>query len=247
MITAEFLEYVLIGFAAQAVDGALGMAYGLTASSFLLATGLPPVTVSATVHMAETFTTGASAYSHHRFGNVNRAMFKQLLVPGVLGALCGAYLLTTFNSDTIKPWIALYILGMGLVVFGKAFRTIPPVKVATYVRPLGFAGAFVDALGGGGWGPIVSSTLLARGNEFRFTVGTVNAVEFFVTLTSSIVFIISLGASHWPVVLGLALGGVMAAPFAAWLCHRLPHKPMLAVVGIVICLLATRTLWQSLH
>jgi hypothetical protein len=170
-----------------------------------------------------------------------------LLVPGVLGALCGAYLLTTFNSDTIKPWIALYILGMGLVVFAKAFRTIPPVKVATYVRPLGFVGAFVDALGGGGWGPIVSSTLLARGNEFRFTVGTVNAVEFFVTLTSSIVFIISLGASHWPVVLGLALGGVMAAPFAAWLCHRLPHKPMLAVVGIVICLLATRTLWQSLH
>jgi uncharacterized membrane protein YfcA len=245
MISAEFLEFVLIGFAAQAVDGALGMAYGLTASSVLLATGLPPLTVSATVHMAESFTTGASAYSHYRFGNVNKKMFMQLLVPGVLGAICGALLLTVLNGETIKPWIAAYILIMGLVVFAKAFRTIPPVKVATYVRPLGFLGALIDAMGGGGWGPIVSSTLLARGNEFRFTVGTVNAVEFFVTLASSVVFILTLGTSHWQVVLGLALGGVMAAPFAAWLCKHLPHKPMLAVVGLVISLLAIRTLRQS--
>jgi uncharacterized membrane protein YfcA len=238
----DFWIILMIGFAAQMVDGALGMAYGLTASSFLLASGLPPVQVSATVHLAETVTTGASAVSHHRFGNVDRELFKRLVIPGVLGAAIGAYLLSSLPADKLKPWIAGYILIMGVIVFSKAFTQVPPMRVASKVRSLGFFGAFIDAIGGGGWGPIVASTLLARGNEARFTVGTVNAVEFFVTLSSSIVFLITVGLGLWKIVLPLALGGLIAAPVAAYACKRVPHKPMLAIVGLVIIGVAARTL-----
>jgi len=238
----QFWTILLIGFAAQMVDGALGMAYGLTASSFLLAAGLPPVQVSATVHMAETVTTGASAVSHHRFGNVDRELFKRLVIPAVIGAALGAYLLSVLPGKAFKPWIASYILLMGLMVFLKAFTRVPPMRVAGKVRSLGFFGALIDAMGGGGWGAIVASTLLARGNEARFTVGTVNAVEFFVTLSSSLVFLVTVGLGLWKVVLPLALGGLLAAPFAAWTCKRVPHKPMLAIVGLVIIGVAARTL-----
>jgi len=238
----DFWIILLIGFAAQMVDGALGMAYGVTASSFLLAAGYPPVQVSATVHLAETFTTGASAVSHHRLGNVDRELFKRLVIPGVLGAAIGAYLLASLPGERLKPWIAAYILIMGVVVFSKAFTQVPPVKVGTKVRSLGFFGALIDAMGGGGWGPVVASTLLARGNEARFTVGTVNAVEFFVTSTSSAVFLMTVGFGTWKVVVPLAFGGIVAAPLAALICKRIPHKTMLAVVGVVIIGVSLRTL-----
>ena len=239
----DFWIILLIGFAAQMVDGALGMAYGVTASSFLLAAGLPPVQVSATVHLAETFTTGASAVSHQRLGNVDRELFKRLVIPGVLGAAIGAYALASLPGELLKPWIAGYILIMGIVVFSKAFTQVPPVKVASKVRSLGFFGALIDAMGGGGWGPIVASTLLARGNEARFTVGTVNAVEFFVTLTSSAVFLLMIGFGMWKIVIPLAFGGILAAPLAALICKRIPHKPMLAIVGVVIMAVSVRTLY----
>ena len=246
-MSEDFWIILLIGFVAQMVDGALGMAYGLTASSFLLAAGHPPVQVSATVHLAETVTTGASAASHHHFGNVDRNLFKRLLIPGVIGAALGAYLLSVLPADRIKPWIAAYILVMGLIVFCKAFTHMPPLKVSSKVRSLGFVGALVDSMGGGGWGPVVSSTLLARGNEARFTVGTVNAVEFFVTLTSSVVFLATVGLGLWKVVLPLALGGLLAAPFAAWICRKIPHRPMLAIVGVVIIFVSARTLLKQFN
>lgn len=241
----SFLTYLLIGFGAQVVDGALGMAYGLTASSFLLSAGVPPAISSATVHLAETFTTGASAVSHYQFGNVDKALFRRLVLPGVLGAAAGAYVLTSLPGDALKPWIAAYILLMGLLVLAKAFRTIPPESVTSRVAPLGFFGALIDSIGGGGWGPIVASTLLARGNHARSTVGTVNAVEFFVTLTSSVVFLAMLGMAHWSIVLPLALGGLIAAPFAAWMCSRVPQKPMLVLVGLLIVIVSGSTLWKS--
>lgn len=240
----DFWIILLIGFAAQMVDGALGMAYGVTASSFLLAAGLPPVQVSATVHLAETFTTGASAVSHHKFGNVDKLLFRRLVIPGCLGAFVGAYLLSSLPGEKLKPWIACYIMLMGAVVFAKAFTQVPPIRVAGKVRSLGFFGALVDAMGGGGWGPIVASTLLARGNEARFTVGTVNAVEFFVTLTSSVVFVATVGLGLWKVVLPLALGGIFAAPLAAYVCKHVPHRVMLAVVGLVIIGVSLRTLFK---
>ena len=241
-LPSEFLTFVAIGFAAQLVDGALGMAYGVTASSLLLAMGVPPAVTSATVHAAECFTTGTSAASHHAFGNIDRQLFKRLLLPGVIGAAVGAYLLTSLDGDVIKPWIAGYLLLVGAVILLKAFRDFPPRRVTTHLVPLGFFGAFIDAIGGGGWGPVVSSNLLARGNEFRLTVGSVNAVEFFVTLTASIVFLLTLGLSHWGIIAGLAVGGVVAAPLGAWLVKRVRPRPMLVLVGLVVIGLSLRTL-----
>ncbi len=245
-IDNQFFLFMLIGFAAQLVDGALGMAYGLTATSFLLAAGLPPVTASATVHFAETFTTGASAISHHSFGNVHSPLFKRLVIPGILGAATGAYVLTELNGEVLKPFVAGYLVLMGLYVLVKAFAEINPIHVSKRVAPLGFFGAMIDSIGGGGWGPIVTSTLLARGNHTRYTIGTVNAVEFFVTLTSSAVFIATIGMSHWHIVLALALGGVMAAPIAGFVAKKIPHRPMMFFVGLLIIGVSARTLWNAL-
>jgi uncharacterized membrane protein YfcA len=241
-LPADFFSYVAIGMAAQLVDGALGMAYGVIASSLLLGLGLPPAVTSATVHAAECFTTGSSALSHRAFGNIDRALFRRLLLPAVLGAGVGAFLLTRVDGDLIKPWVAGYLLVIGVVILAKAFREFPPRRVTSHVPPLGFAGALIDAVGGGGWGPIVSSNLLARGNDFRLTVGSVNAVEFFVTLTASLVFLLTLGLTHWSVIAGLAAGGIVAAPLGAWAVGRVRPKPMLALVGLVVIALSARTL-----
>ncbi|GAB3343023.1 sulfite exporter TauE/SafE family protein [Marilutibacter aestuarii] len=242
----ELLYYIAIGVAAQLVDGALGMAYGVTASSLLLGLGVPPAVTSATVHAAECFTTGASAASHHAFGNIDKRLFRRLLLPGIVGAGAGAYLLASLPGEAMRPWVAAYLMLMGAVIIIKAFRAFPSREVTTHMAPLGFFGALVDAMGGGGWGPIVASNLLARGNEFRLTVGTVNAVEFFVTLTASLVFLLTLGLEHWDVILGLALGGVVAAPFGAWLVKRVRPRPMLVCVGLVVIGLSLRTLLKHL-
>ncbi len=245
-IDNQFMLFMLIGFAAQLVDGALGMAYGLTATSFLLAAGLPPATASATVHFAETFTTGASAISHHSFGNVHSPLFKRLVIPGMLGAATGAYILTELDGDVLKPYVAAYLILMGLYVLVKSFAEINPIHVSKRIAPLGFFGGMIDSIGGGGWGPIVTSTLLARGNHTRYTIGTVNAVEFFVTLTSSAVFIATIGLSHWNIVLALALGGVLAAPVAGFVAKKIPHRPMMFFVGLLIIGVSARTLWGAL-
>ena len=238
----DFLLYLAIGFAAQLIDGALGMAYGVAASSLLLGMGLPPAVTSATVHAAECFTTGTSALSHRALRNIDRQLFRRLLLPGVLGAGVGAYLLAILPGDALKPWIAGYLLVIGAVIVIKGFREFPPRQVTTHLAPLGFFGALVDAIGGGGWGPIVASNLLARGHGFRMTVGSVNAVEFFVTLTASVVFLLTLGLGHWDIIVGLAIGGVVAAPLGAWLVSRVPHRPMLLAVGILVIALSLRTL-----
>ena len=242
----EFLLYTLAGFLAQLIDGALGMAYGVTATSILLTAGVPPAAASATVHAAECFSTGASALSHHAFGNISRFLFRKLLLPGIVGAMLGAYVLSSLPGENLKPFIAGYLLIMGVIIFAKAFREVPPRKVTTHLGPLAFFGAFVDAIGGGGWGPIVASNLIARGNQVRETVGSVNAVEFFVTLASTAVFVATLGLTHWKIILGLALGGVLAAPFGAWACKRLPVKPFMMLVGALIAFLSIRTLYRSL-
>jgi uncharacterized protein len=238
----DFWFYVAVGFAAQLVDGSLGMAYGVTASTLLLSLGVPPATASATVHAAECFTTGASAISHHAFGNVNRQLFRRLLLPGILGAITGAYLLSSFPGHTLTPVVAMYLMVMGIVIVMKAFREFPPRIVTTHLTSLGFGGAFVDAAGGGGWGPIVASTLIARGNDARLTIGSVNAVEFFVTLAASLMFVLMLGLTNWHMILALALGGLVAAPLAAWACTRIPLKPLMVLVGLVVIALSIRTL-----
>jgi uncharacterized protein len=242
----EFLYYVLVGLIAQTIDGTLGMAYGVSASSLLLTAGIAPATASATVHAAEVFTTGVSGLSHHYFGNVDRRLFWRLVIPGVLGAVVGAYVLTRIPGETFRPFVALYLLGLGLVIVRRVFRAVRPLAVTTHLTPLGFCGAFVDAVGGGGWGPIVASTLIARGHHTRLTVGSVNAAEFFVTLAASVTFILSLGLSHWPIILGLGIGGMLAAPVAAYACSRIPHRPFMLVVGLLIIGLSLRTLILAL-
>lgn len=246
MSSSDFLWYVAAGFVAQLVDGSLGMAYGVTASTLLLGLGVPPAATSATVHAAECLTTGASALSHHAFGNVDRRLFRRLLLPGILGAVLGAFLLSSFPGDAFKPWIAGYLLVMGLVIILKAFRRFPPRSVTTHLAPLGFVGAFLDALGGGGWGPIVSTNLIVRGNDLRLTVGSVNAVEFFVALAASVTFVLGLGFSHGTVILGLGLGGLLAAPIGAWACKRIPVRPFMILVGILVTALSLRTILTHL-
>ena len=238
----EFWFYILAGFAAQLVDGALGMAYGLTASTFLISFGVVPATASATVHAAEVFTTGVSGLSHHYFGNVDKKLFWRLVIPGVLGAAVGAYLLASLPGEGMAPFVSAYLLIAGVVIIVKAFREFPPVAVSRHIAPLGFFGALIDAMGGGGWGPVVASTLLARGGHARITVGTVNAAEFFVTLSASVVFFITLGLQNGYIILGLALGGIIAAPIGAYAVKRVPLKPLMAGVGVLIIVLSVRTL-----
>ena len=242
----DFLLYIAAGFVAQMIDGALGMAYGVSASSLLMAFGVPPAATSATVHAAECFTTGASALSHHAFGNVDKFLFRRLLIPAVIGAIIGAYLLSSLDGDVLKPYVSGYLILIGLIIIGKAFRQIPPRNVTTHLTPLGFFGALVDAMGGGGWGPIVASNLIVRGNDVRISIGSVNAVEFFVTLAASITFLLTIGLTHWSIILGLALGGVIAAPFGAWAAKRIPHKPFMVLVGVLVVALSSRNLLKFL-
>ena len=238
----EYLIYIAVGFVAQLIDGALGMAFGVTATSLLLSVGIAPATASATVHIAECVTSGVSGLSHHAFGNINPALFRGLVLPGMLGAALGAFLLSSFPSDVFRPIIACYLVVMGFVIVLKAFTTFPPRNVTRHLAPLGLLGGFFDAVGGGGWGPIVASNLIARGNAIRTAIGSTNAVEFFVALSASVTFVLSLGTFDWRIIVGLAVGGALGAPFGAWACRHIPVKPFMILVGCLIIALSVRTL-----
>lgn len=243
----EFLVFFAIGVFAQLVDGTLGMGYGATSTSFLLAYGVPPVVSSTAVHVSEMFTTGASALSHHRFGNINKKLVKHLLIPGVLGSITGAYLLAdVINGDIIKPFIAVYMIILAVIIIKKALKkTI--VKQKT--KKLGFLavfGGFMDSVGGGGWGPIVTSTLLGRGRNPKYTIGSVNAAEFAISFASGITFMLFGGIHGWQVIIGLILGGVISAPLAAYLVNKIKRKPMMVAVGVLIILLSLKTLSKLL-
>lgn len=239
----ELLVFFFIGVFAQLVDGTLGMGYGATSTSFLLAYGVPPVVSSTGVHVAEMFTTGASAISHHRFGNINKKLVKNLLIPGVIGSITGAYLLSdVIDGDVIKPFIAVYMMILAVVIVIKATRKNITKKKTKKLGILAIFGGFMDSVGGGGWGPIVTSTLLGRGRNPRYTIGSVNAAEFAVSFASGITFMLFGGIQGWQVILGLILGGVIAAPLAAYLVNKIQRKPMMIVVGILIIVLSLKTL-----
>lgn len=244
----NILVFILVGFVAQMIDGALGMAYGVSSNTFLLSIGVPPAAASASVHMAEVVTTAISGASHWKLGNLDWGLIKRLAIPGVLGAVVGAYILTQVPGDTIKPFIAAYLLIMGLVIIYKAWRNNHQErKVTSHISILGILGGFFDAIGGGGWGPIVTTTLVARGNNPRFTIGSVNFSEFFVTFAQSVVFVFTLQFSqYWQVILGLLLGGAIAAPMAAIVTKRLPVRTLMFMVGTLIVLLSIRTIYMSI-
>jgi uncharacterized membrane protein YfcA len=241
---SDFFYFVLIGFGAQLVDGAIGMAYGLTATSILLSTGTPLALASASVHAAEVFTTGASGLAHWRLQNVDRSLLKRLILPGMLGGAVGAYLLSASPGEQLRPLVSVYLFGMALVILYKALRHAPPEGVPQkHVRLLGLLGGFLDAVGGGGWGAMVTSTLVGKGAEPRLAIGSANMAEFFVTSTVSATFILTLGLQElWPISAGLIVGGVAAAPLAAYAAKRIPAKAIMVLVALVIMGLSLRDL-----
>lgn len=232
----EFFAFVAIGLAAQLVDGAIGMAYGVTSASLLMALGLPPAVASASVHAAEVATTGVSGLSHGLFGNVDRRLLRSLVLPGVLGAIAGALLLSWADWSWLRPLVAAYLLVIGLLILWRAWKS-GHLKPREGHRPgpsLGLVAGFLDAVGGGGWGPLATSHLVAARLEPRIAIGTANAAEFFVALATTVVFLGTLGVSHVYVVAGLLVGGVLAAPLAAWLARRVPARPLMIVVGLLV-------------
>lgn len=242
----ELALFTVAGFVAQMIDGALSMGYGVSATTLLLSFGVPPAAASASVHTAEVVATAFSAWNHWRLKNVIASFVKKLLIPGVVGAIAGAYILTSVSGDIIRPFMATYLLIMGLIILAKAWRRSVHVGSEKHLTPLGFAGGFCDAIGGGGWGPIVAGTLLARGNEPRTTIGSVAFSEFFVTFAASATLLLTIGVSSWLPIAGLALGGAIAAPLAARLTGRIPARPLMIAVGIMVILLSMRTIALAL-
>ena len=248
VITSDlFYEAILVGLLAQLVDGSLGMAYGITSTSFLIGIGATPAAASGAVHVAEIFTTAFSGISHIKFGNVHKDLFKKLVIPGVIGGIVGAYILTSIDGKLIKPYITVYLLLMGLFILRKAFVLIKQNnKKIKHVRKLALTGGFLDAIGGGGWGPIVTSSLIGQGNSPRHTIGSVNTAEFFVSFATGITFILLGSAGHWILVAGLIIGGLFSAPFAAYLTSKLSTKKLLIAVGFLITAISIYNLYKVL-
>jgi uncharacterized membrane protein YfcA len=247
-LDSMFFIFLLAGFVAQLIDGSLGMAYGVSASTFLMSFGVPPAAASASIHTAEIFTSGISGLSHLRFKNVNRKLFRSLLIPGVLGAIAGAYILSSFEeyNNIIRPIVAVYTLALGVIIIRKALMARTQKSKTRNIPALATFGGFMDSVGGGGWGPIVASTLIAKGRNPRYTIGSVNLAEFFISFSSSLTFFATMGISYLQIIAGLVLGGALAAPLAAYLTNRLPLKRMMLVVGVVIVLVSTRLIFVSL-
>src|SRR4051812_11601924 len=245
-MTVEFFLLLAIGFAAQLVDGALGMAYGVLTNSALLLIGVPPAQASALVHTAEIFTTGASAASHIYHRNVDWRYVMRLGIPGVLGAILGAWILSNIELIAARRWVYFYLLVMGAYILLKSFRIAPRrQEPARWLPPVGFVGGFLDASGGGGWGPVVTSTLIGSGHAPRQTVGSVNTTEFFVTTAAATTFFVELGASSLQYLLPLVLGGVLAAPFGGLAVKRVPPHVLMIAVGVLIVALSTYQLLRA--
>lgn len=242
-----FLLYVAIGFAAQLVDGALGMAYGVTATSLLLSVGVSPVMASAAVHATEVATTGFSATSHHFARNVDWPVVRRLALAGCAGGIAGAYLLSTGAGEALRPIVSTYLMLMGLVLIAKAFRAVRPPRPLRRLGILGAVGGFLDAIGGGGWGPIVSSTLLMSDNAPNRMIGSSAAAEFFVTVAITVTFSAHLDFTAFgTIALALVVGALPAAPLAAVLVRVVPRKPLMIAVGFLIVGLGAIGLWSML-
>jgi len=243
----DLLPFVAAGFAAQLVDGSLGMAFGVISNTLLISLGVAPAAASAGVHTVETFTTCVSGISHIAHRNVDWKLLARRTLPGVVGAAFGAYVLTQIDGATAKPFVLGYLTLIGLFLVWRGVRYPPHHRPAKIVEPLALAGGFLDAAGGGGWGPVVTGNLLVQGAHPRLTIGTVNTSEFLVTVTSAITFIAALGFAAFTVAtLGLLIGGILAAPIGAWAVKRIPTKPLLVMVGILLTLTSTYGIYRAL-
>ena len=244
---ADILPFIAIGFAAQLVDGALGMAFGVISTTLLVSLGVPPATASAGVHTVETFTTGVSGISHVLHKNVDWKLFARLVIPGVIGGVLGAYVLTQISADVARPFVLAYLAAIGIYLLWRGAMHKHTEREPKVVEPLGLVGGFLDAAGGGGWGPVVTSNLLVQGGSPRRVIGTVNTAEFFLTVTISATFILALGWEAFTVAtVGLLIGGVVAAPIGAYVAKRVAADLLLTMVGIVIVLTSLYGLYRAL-
>ena len=241
------LPFIAVGFGAQLVDGALGMAFGVISNTVLVSImGIPPARASAGVHLVEMFTTAASGISHVLHRNVDWWLFVRLVVPGVIGGVLGAYLLVNIDGSVTRPFVMAYLSLIGVYLLARSFGVVPVRRKPRVIAPLGLIGGFLDAAGGGGWGPVVTSNLLLQGSDPRRTVGTVNTVEFFLTTTVSIAFIIGLGFQAFTVAtIGLLIGGIAAAPLGALLAKRIEPALLLRLVGVVLTLTSVYSLYRT--
>ena len=241
------LPFIAIGFGAQLIDGALGMAFGLINSTLLVSVmGLPPAVASASVHAVETFTTAASGISHTLHKNVNWKLFARLIIPGIIGGVLGAYVLSNIDASVARPFVMAYLIAIGLYLLFRAWRGRVEPKTPRIIEPLGLVGGFLDAAGGGGWGPVVTSNLLVQGASPRETIGTVNTVEFFLTATISATFIGTLGFAAFTLqTLGILIGGLLAAPLGGVLAKRMPARPLMAMVGVLLTLTSAFSIYQA--
>ncbi|HEY5724021.1 MAG TPA: sulfite exporter TauE/SafE family protein [Allosphingosinicella sp.] len=244
---ADVLPFIAIGFAAQLIDGALGMAFGVISTTLLVSLGVPPATASAGVHTVETFTTGVSGISHTLHKNVDWKLFFRIVVPGVIGGILGAYVLTQISADVARPFVLTYLAAIGIYLLYRGAMHKHTEREPRIVAPLGLVGGFLDAAGGGGWGPIVTSNLLVQGGSPRRVIGTVNTAEFFLTVTISVTFILALGWEAFTVAtVGLLIGGVVAAPIGAYVAKRVAADLLLTIVGTVIVLTSLYGLYRAL-
>ena len=247
-VTLEFVALVGIGFVAQLVDGALGMAFGLISTTALLSLGIPPAQASAASHTAEIATTAASGLSHLFHKNINVRLFFTLGGTGVLGGVLGAYVLSHIDGRAIRPFVSAYLLVIGMLILMKAVKLAPTNEDARvgYAAPLGLVGGFLDAIGGGGWGPMVTSTLIGSGHAPRTVIGSVNAAEFFVTVAVATTFFVELGMAHVEHIAALIIGGLLAAPCGGYVVRYVPAYVLMAVVGVLVSALALFQLVKSI-
>ena len=244
-IDPMFYWFLAGGFVFAMIDGAIGMSYGVTSTAFSLSMGIPPASASMGVHLSEVLSNGIAGWMHYRMGNVNWKLFKLLIIPGILGAVSGAYLLSSLEhySAYTKPFVSLYTLILGGVILSKAFNVSGKVKGGKIkkIGLLGLFGGFIDAVGGGGWGSIVLSSLIAGGRNARFSLGTVKLTRFFIALMSSLTFITMLNSAHWEAVAGLVIGSALASPIAAKVSNRISVKSIMVAVGVIVILVSLRS------
>lgn len=247
---AAIAPFIAIGFAAQMVDGALGMAFGVISSTLLVSVmGVPPARASAGVHLVEMFTTGASGLSHIWHRNVDWRLFARIAVPGIIGGILGAWALSVIAEGVARPFVMLYLTCIGFYLLYKAltYPAMPKARDAKVTVPLGLVGGFLDASGGGGWGPVVTSNLLIQGTDPRKTVGTVNTAEFLLTFSVSITFMLTIGLEAFTIVTGgLLIGGILAAPIGAIIAKRIPAKNLMLLVGVVLTATSLFSLYKAI-
>lgn len=248
-IDSSFYLFMVAGFIAQLVDGAVGMGYGVTSTSLLMSMGVSPAAISGSVHTAEIFSSAASGYSHYKFGNVNKKLFKVLVIPGVLGAIAGAGALVWAGekyAGFIKPVLGVYCLILGVRILYQAYKKGKKNQKVKRAGWLAGAGGFLDSFGGGGWGPLVTSTLIAKGRSPQYVIGSVSLSEFFVTFASAMSFFMFIGITHWQIIAGLMIGGAIAAPLAAKLVGKLPLRTMLICVGLMVIVWSLRIIIKAI-